>query len=829
MKQNDRCIFCMSGIKGQDQICPVCKKGIWEYRWKEDYLEPYTVLHDKYLTGAALEETGEMVRYMGYDMVLDQKVFLYAWNEEIWKQNIEEEASRLFGRFSSPGMTAVKDYFTENGYGFIVTSFAEGPALSEYMKFHGRVSEKKAAEMMLPVIRSVNLLHAGGIIHGNITPEHLVVTEEETLCLLTGCPGSRETAENNSPYTAPEQFEDEGIPGPWTDIYSLGAVWYEMLTGHRPEDSLSRRKKDTMKAPSRYTEVSQRTEDALWQALSTEPQTRFFYLGNLLESMNLPREEEERQAGSIRHIWGEAWLETARRTKEQKKRGRIKGYIWKRALAAGAALAFLAGAGAAGIYAYIKTHQPEYFQWKLEQAKRETDTRPVQGIFEKNDADYGKIKEFILKYGETDSDTDQSKRRNTFYDLEEQELKYCPADHSAAESFYLDYRTAKAAVEFYMDLEGKMNLSETSFYGSGCIDNDEDAVIALFSEKEEIYKVSISGEEIVFKYDALDERLTGIQYQGSRARCAYFLEKMVPLLAPETYLTEKESGELMGTVPEENDSVFLRISGKHQIDIAHRDDYEDGDGKIYEVEIVPEESSFMNWYGLYLDYPEDETLYAGNYERGSDRYKEFVSFVEENAVSVEKSDEEEGSSMLDGREATIYTLEEKDVLKWGEPCNNFRFTIKAEEVVDRLKEKGYEMKKISEKRENTVEIQKYGAILTNFDVLERYRMAEDINLAILKDLVNNDVMQMLVYREAGSEVQLHEAAADAGIAAGNCEEDREELAAQILDTVQKSEKDNEIYYVNDNILFMNHEYKDTGIGIYISPVRQFDGQSYYWP
>ena len=79
----------MNEIKGQDQICPACKKGIWEYRWKEDYLEPYTMLQEKYLVGAALEETGEMIRYTGYDTVLDQKVFLYAYDVEIWKAEKE--------------------------------------------------------------------------------------------------------------------------------------------------------------------------------------------------------------------------------------------------------------------------------------------------------------------------------------------------------------------------------------------------------------------------------------------------------------------------------------------------------------------------------------------------------------------------------------------------------------------------------------------------------------------------------------------------------------------------------------------------------------------
>lgn len=843
MEQN-RCIFCMNEIKGQDQICPACKKGIWEYRWKEDYLEPYTMLQEKYLVGAALEETGEMIRYTGYDTVLDQKVFLYAYDVEIWKAEKEKDAENLFGRFDFSGMTAVKDYFSEQDKGFIVTSFAEGAVLPEYLKVQGRVPEEKTVEMLLPVIRAVNALHASGLIHGNITPSHLIVTEEETLCLLADCRSvkSAEKAEENQkktaaeagiPYRALEQFDEKGIFGPWTDIYSLGAVWYEMLTGHRPEDSVSRKKKDTLRTPSRYTEISQKTEKALLQALSLEPQTRFFYLGNLLESMGIPFDELEKDAGAIRNFWGEAWLEIAVRTREQQKKRRIKGYVWKRIAAAGAGALCLAAAGSAGIYAYIQTHQPEYFQWKLEQAQKKVDIHSDQGIFRKDDPEYEQVKDFILKYGEPETDAEESsERRNIYYDLEEKDLKYCPVKHSAEESFYLDYPVVKNMVQYYMDISGKMDLAQEDFYVTGCIDQNEEAAVALFSHNETTYKVRSLGEKIKFTYDVLDERLTGIQFQGSRKRCARFLEKMIPFLAPETYLTGEEAEELMETVPEEDDYVSLGISAKHEIHISHRDDYQEGDGEIYEVEIGPQGLTLQDWYGYYLDYGEDETIYAGNYERGSERYEEFTSYVKEHALSEKKTETKEDSIRLDSRDGTVYTLEEEDVLKWGEPCNNFRFFIKAGEIIEGLKEKGYEMKKISEKRENTVEIQKYGAILTNYNIVERYEMKENVYLAIVKDLVNEDVMQMLVYRKAGSGAQIQQEAADVGILAGEFKpEEKEELAADILDAQKAAgeEEDKTYFLVVENVMFMNSEYEDTGIATHIIPAAKFNGQSYYWP
>lgn len=858
MKQS-RCIFCMSRTDRQEQVCPVCKKGIWEYQWKETYLEPYTRLYKKYMIGAALEDKKGTIRYMGYDLVLDQKVLIYAYDSELWEEKKERGAALLFGRFTLSGITAVKDYFKENGGGYMVTSFAEGITLEEYLKVHGRIPEERTVQMLIPVIRAVNSLHAAGIIHGNIAPENVIVSEEGNLCLLTDCSGyirerSRDDdgQENSSEiqeeykkfcvleeecgdaFTAPEQLEEEGIQGPWTDVYALGAVWYEMITGHRPENAGQRRKKDTLKRPSRYTEVSQKTEKALMQAMSPDPQMRFFYLGNLLESMKLPREEVEREAGTIRHIWGEAWLETAGRTREQRKKGRFQGYLWKRLTAAGIALIFLAGAGMTGLYAYIRTHQPEYFGWKLEQARKKTDTRADEGIYEKEDPKYEEIKEFILKYGEAEEIfEDQSERRNTYYELEEDDLRYCPAEHSAAEKFYLDYRTVKEAVQYYMGIQGKMDLSQTSFYGSGCIDNNEEAAIAVYLNKTETYKVRTSGDEIEFNYDPLDKKLLDVQYQGSRQNCIRFLNKMLPLLTPETFLTEEEAAELMTTVTEEGDYKFLFLNARYQIHISHEEDFQDGDEKIYSVKVNSAESLYRSWYGFYLDHEEDDTVYAGNYERGSGRYEEFITYVKEHAVSEKEAETEADTALLDSKGALIYTLEEKDVLEWGEPCNNFRFFIKADELVKELKKMGYQMRKISEKRENTVEIQKYGAVLTYFGVVEHYQMEDEICLAVVKDLVNEDVLQMLVYREEGSDVLINTAAEDAAEAAGLGEqlsgEEEKELAADILEMEKETEEEGETrYLVIGNTTFMNAEYKNTGIGTYIVPAGRFDGQPYYW-
>ena len=81
----ERCVFCMEEIK-EGAVCPACHKGIWEYDWKEEWLEPYTILKEKYLVGAVSMAGTDFVRYIGYDLILEQKVWLRVYSKDAWKE-----------------------------------------------------------------------------------------------------------------------------------------------------------------------------------------------------------------------------------------------------------------------------------------------------------------------------------------------------------------------------------------------------------------------------------------------------------------------------------------------------------------------------------------------------------------------------------------------------------------------------------------------------------------------------------------------------------------------------------------------------------------------
>ena len=117
----------------------------------------------------------------------------------------------------------------------MVTEYLAGQTLrnyckkNDYCKKNVRMTQTKVESLWLSLLEGLEQIHALGMIAGNLSPDTLVITEEGNLA-ISGAPvpeGKR------SRYFAPEQTESGGITGPWSDIYAVCAIWYEMLTGRR--------------------------------------------------------------------------------------------------------------------------------------------------------------------------------------------------------------------------------------------------------------------------------------------------------------------------------------------------------------------------------------------------------------------------------------------------------------------------------------------------------------------------------------------------------------------------------------------------------------------
>ena len=329
-KRITQCMGCMEMYEAFDDICPYC--GYINGTLPEEmyHLEPGTVLDKKYLVGRVLGFGGFGVTYIAWDQILQRKVAIKEYfprecasrmngTEEITifsgdrdKQfknglkSFKEEASKLMKLHDIVGTVNVFDIFEENNTAYLVMEYLDGCTLAQMLKEKKTMPVEEAFEMMRPVIRSLQEVHKNNLIHRDITPDNIFITKAGKLKVLDfGSARYSALAQNKSisvivkrGYAPPEQYQLYKDQGTWTDVYSLAATIYKMITGKVPEDSINRVVKDTLVAPSALgITITESQENALLNALNTKTgsrtQTMEAFEKQLFSEEEVPRIDNE--------------------------------------------------------------------------------------------------------------------------------------------------------------------------------------------------------------------------------------------------------------------------------------------------------------------------------------------------------------------------------------------------------------------------------------------------------------------------------------------------------------------------------------------------------
>jgi serine/threonine protein kinase len=158
--------------------------------------------------------------------------------KEEYKQRFLREA-RLAARLSHPNIVAVYDAGAENGVPFIVMEYVEGETASDLLRRRGRLEPAEAVALAVQACSGLETAHQAGLIHRDIKPQNLLITTDGTLKIADfGIARSLDgtqltqvgTVLGTAGYLAPEQAAGESVTAA-ADIYALGAVLYELLTG----------------------------------------------------------------------------------------------------------------------------------------------------------------------------------------------------------------------------------------------------------------------------------------------------------------------------------------------------------------------------------------------------------------------------------------------------------------------------------------------------------------------------------------------------------------------------------------------------------------------
>src|SRR3954471_21329847 len=162
------------------------------------------------------------------------------------------DEARALATFRHPNIVRVLRYFRANGTAYIVMEYESGLPLKRWVPQNMPLSQKTLLSVIYPLLDGLEAVHNSGFLHRDIKPDNIYVRADGTPVLLDFGAARRVTANKDltnivSPGFAPfEQYHSHGNQGPWTDIYSLGAVMYWMTTGKKPIESAARVKVDGM-------------------------------------------------------------------------------------------------------------------------------------------------------------------------------------------------------------------------------------------------------------------------------------------------------------------------------------------------------------------------------------------------------------------------------------------------------------------------------------------------------------------------------------------------------------------------------------------------------
>jgi serine/threonine protein kinase len=198
--------------------------------------------------------------------------------------------AHMVGMLQHPNIMPIFDAGEENGLHYIVTEFVHGArTLAAYTRPDNLLPIDDVVGIMFKCARALHYAHSRGVVHRDVKPSNIMLTTDSDvriidfgIALVASADVSRIDGIAGSPsYMSPEQVQSRDITGR-SDLYSLGAVMYELLTGFRPfrAGTLAKLLHKIVYAtpPTIYSlrkEVPEELEQAVATAMHKEPDSRF--------------------------------------------------------------------------------------------------------------------------------------------------------------------------------------------------------------------------------------------------------------------------------------------------------------------------------------------------------------------------------------------------------------------------------------------------------------------------------------------------------------------------------------------------------------------------
>ncbi|MBE6900196.1 MAG: serine/threonine protein kinase [Ruminococcaceae bacterium] len=315
---NRLCLGCMNELEEENKTCEICGWNNKADENKSHQLKCGTVLQGKYLVGKVLGEGGFGITYLGYNLILQEKVAIkefyphgFVGREITYGLTVEafdgkeafvnkskdafiKEAKTMSNLNRVNGIVEMRDVFSENQSVYIVMEYVEGQTLKDYVKQNGnKLPMSTVLKLLEPVMDALEQVHAHNLIHRDISPDNIMVGPDGRVTLLdlgaarqiSADGGHSLTVNVKHGYAPMEQYQTHGEQGPWTDIYALCATIYRLITGKVPPSAADRALDDGLIRPSVLgTDITEEQEKVLLKGLAVRSAERYLNIFELHEA-----------------------------------------------------------------------------------------------------------------------------------------------------------------------------------------------------------------------------------------------------------------------------------------------------------------------------------------------------------------------------------------------------------------------------------------------------------------------------------------------------------------------------------------------------------------
>ena len=370
----ERCMGCMKPLNW-DGRCLHCNFEQSEYSLDLHYLPLGALLKNgDYMVGKVLGSGGFGITYIGFDRNLlsrvaikeyyparfvsrdvsdgDFSIRIYSGDtEKEYKKGLESfiEEARILARFSGmQGIVNIRSFFRENETAYIVMDCVEGISVKEYVQNRGKINPELVLEMMEQPIRALQKVHEEMLVHRDVSADNFIIDQNGKVTLIdfgaarysNVIDDKTNTAICKQGFSALEQYSGSGKQGPWTDVYSICATMYYMMTGIVPKSSTERIVDDTIVPLQQMEEINldQKKKQIIMSGMAVKNNERIqnmeklylaLYGKELVEGIKFVKEEVQNpvsQKSSRKSTFSPTALlgELSQMTAERKKRARKK-------------------------------------------------------------------------------------------------------------------------------------------------------------------------------------------------------------------------------------------------------------------------------------------------------------------------------------------------------------------------------------------------------------------------------------------------------------------------------------------------------------------------